>query len=273
MLGAIIGDIIGSAYEWHPTKNKRFKLFTEKSNFTDDTVMTCATLRAIRLGVNYEATYYVFGNNFEGRGYGGSFQEWLKTSALKRKPYNSWGNGSAMRVSPIGWMFDSVKQVLREARRSAECTHNDPEGIKGAQATALAVFYARKGKSKKYIKDQLEKRFKYDLTRKLSSFKRSYKFEVSCQKSVPEAIICFLESKDYIDAIRNAIALGGDADTQAAIAGGIAEAYYKYIPERIIKRAWKLLPVSFKNDLLNHSSNDYKKHMIPSKFFNNHDKI
>jgi ADP-ribosylglycohydrolase len=165
-----------------------------------------------------------------------------------------------MRVSPIGWMFNSVENVLGEARMSAECTHNDPEGIKGAQAVALAVFYARKGKSKDFIKGQLEKRFKYDLTRKLSSFKRSYKFEVSCQKSVPEAIICFLESKDYIDAVRNAVALGGDADTQAAIAGSIAEAYYKYIPLRIVKKAWKLLPQKLKTDLLNHCGS-YKKHI------------
>lgn len=258
MLGAIIGDIIGSIYERHPVKNKKFKLFSEDSRFTDDTVMTIATIEAINANRPYKDFYVYYGLKYFERGYGKSFKAWLQSK--EHKPYNSWGNGSAMRVSPVGWMFETKREVLKQARLSAECSHNHKEGIKGAQAVALAVFYARKGKSKQYIKEQLEKQFKYDLTRKLSSFKRGYKFDVSCQGSVPEAIICFLESKDFMDAIRNAVALGGDADTMACIAGAIAEAFYGYesIPLSVLKSIAPMLSSQFVYQLVHYSGDNYK---------------
>ena len=161
------------------------------------------------------------------------------------EPYNSWGNGAAMRVSPIGFMFDTVDEVLAEAKKSAEVTHNHPEGIKGAQAVALAIVLARAGESKEAIKQQLTDRFDYDLDRTLDGIRPVYSFEVSAQKSVPEAIICFLESTGYEDAVRNAVSLGGDADTMACIAGGIAEAFYVGVPDKIAASARELIPAEF----------------------------
>lgn len=161
------------------------------------------------------------------------------------KPYNSWGNGSAMRVSPIGFAFNNEIEVLDEAKKSAEVTHNHIEGVKGAQATALAIYLARMGKSKEAIKEAIEREFEYDLNRKLDEIRPEYQFDSSCAGSVPESIICFLESSSYEDCIRNAISLGGDADTMAAIAGGIAEAYYKEIPQFIKDKVYEILPDEF----------------------------
>ena len=228
ILGAICGDTVGSNYEWHSTKDKNFRLENPRTRFTDDTVMTVAIM-AWLLG-DYPTpveAMQTLGRRYSRAGYGGGFRKWIDSPTPQ--PYNSFGNGSAMRVSGCGWLFDTEEETLAKAKESAEVTHNHPEGIKGAQATALAIFMARTGKSKEDIKARITELFGYDLDRKLDDIRPGYSFNrdtVSCQGSVPEAIISFLESTSYEDAIRNAISLGGDADTQGAIAGSIAEAFY-----------------------------------------------
>lgn len=245
MLGSVIGDIVGSRFEFNPTKNKQFKLFTKDSRFTDDTILTTATLDAIVNKKSYGECYYVWGNLFPGGGYGGKFRAWLmQPSITDIHPYDSYGNGSAMRVSPIGYLYNTMEEVLAEATNSAIVTHNHPEGIKGAQSVALCIFLARNGSSKQEIKKTIEELFGYNLNRKSSIIKRTYKFDVSCQGSVPESIICFLESTNYEDCIRRAVSMGGDSDTMAAIAGGIADAYYGVIPIYMIRQARKILPDS-----------------------------
>ncbi len=239
MLGAIIGDIIGSVYEWSPTKTTAFPLFSPDSRFTDDTVLTVAVADAVLYQKDYARTIWEYGRKYPRAGYGRSFKGWLKGRDLL--PYGSYGNGSAMRVSPVGFAFDSTDEVLLEAARTAEVTHNHPEGIKGAQAAALAILLARQGNNKMEIKKQIESRFAYDLSRTLDEIRPDYGFDVSCQGSVPEAIIAFLESLNYEDAIRQAISLGGDSDTMACIAGGIAQAFYKDIPRHIVSQARLLL--------------------------------
>lgn len=224
MLGAIAGDIAGSVYEGRPTKRKDVALFGPGATFTDDTVLTVAVAEAVPTDRDYGKAIRAYALRHPHRGYGGGFLRWLATPDAG--PYHSFGNGSAMRVSPVGFAFDSADEVLREARRSAECTHNHPEGIKGAQATALAVFLARSGADKETIRTEIAGRFGYDLSRTIDVIRPAYTFDITCQGSVPEAILAFLDSTSYEDAIRNAISLGGDSDTQACIAGGIAEAYY-----------------------------------------------
>jgi len=172
-------------------------------------------------------------------GYGGSFHRWLRSH--DPQPYNSWGNGSAMRVSPVGFAFSTEEQVLAHARQTAEITHNHPEGIKGAQATALAVLLARTGHRKAVIKERIARQFGYDLQRTLAGIRPTYSFDISCQGTVPEALIAFFESDSYEDAIRNAISLGGDSDTLACIVGGIAEAFYGGVPEAIAVRVKQIL--------------------------------
>jgi ADP-ribosylglycohydrolase len=243
MLGAIAGDVIGSIYEAMPTKSTDFPLFHPSCRFTDDTVLTVATASAILGGTPYEAAYRAFGLRYPNAGYGSGFFEWLM--AEEPRSYNSYGNGSAMRVSPVGLAFDDVESVLREAKRSAEVTHSHPEGIKGAQAAALAVLMARSGASKREIRADLARRFGYDLNRKLARIRPAYRFDVTCQGTVPEAIIAFLESADVEEAIRLAISLGGDSDTLAAIAGGIAHAFYGYVPEAIDHFVRERLPAEF----------------------------
>jgi ADP-ribosylglycohydrolase len=241
MLGAIAGDIIGSFYEHHPTKSVEFPLFHEHCRFTDDSVMTLAVAHAILGNRNYGISMKDFGRRYPNAGYGGSFLGWLFEPDIH--PYNSWGNGSAMRVSPVGFAFDSEDEVLLEAKRSAEVSHNHPEGIKGAQATALAIFLARTSGSKLTIRKEITERFGYDLNRTIEQIRPSYEFDVSCQGTVPEAIIAFLESTDYEDAVRKSISLGGDSDTLACITGGIAHAYYKEVPAEITERVHEILPV------------------------------
>lgn len=241
MIGAIAGDIIGSVYERDTLKSKDFNLFSERTHFTDDTVLTIATADSLINTRDYTDSYRNWGNKYPYSGYGGSFRHWLRVD--NPKPYNSWGNGSAMRVSPIGFFYQSLEEVLKNARLSAEVTHNHPEGIKGAQSTAVAIFLARTGKSKDEIKKYIESTFQYNLSRKLDDIRKTYHFEVSCQKSVPEAIIAFFESENYEDAIRNAISLGGDSDTQACIAGGIAEAFYGGVPKNILDEIYERLPM------------------------------
>ena len=239
MIGAIAGDIIGSVYEAHPIKTEDFPLFSPGCRFTDDTVMTVATADSILTGKGYAAAYKEWGRLFPHAGYGGMFRQWLRNN--NSRPYNSFGNGSAMRVSPVGFAFDTLDKVLEEAKKSAEVTHNHPEGIKGAQATAAAIFLARTGKGKKEIKDYIETTFDYDLSATLAEIRPGYRFDPTCQGSVPQAIIAFLESSTYEDAVRKAISLGGDTDTQACITGGIAQAYYKTIDDHIIKKVRALL--------------------------------
>lgn len=228
MKGAIIGDIIGSRFEKNNVRAKDFDLFTDESRFTDDTVLTVAVAAAIMEGVSYERSIQIFALKYPKAGYGKSFKKWF--GMLKTEPYNSWGNGSAMRASAVGYAFNTREKVLEEARKSAEVTHNHPEGIKGAQAIALGVFLAKHGATKTEIKNEIVKTCGYDLDRTLDEIRPTYKFDVSCQGSVPEAIIAFLESTDFEDAIRNAISIGGDSDTIACMAGAIAEAFYKDIP-------------------------------------------
>lgn len=240
MIGAVIGDIVGSRFEHAPIKNKQFKLFTKESAFTDDTVMTLGTLEAIVKNKPYDICYRQWGKDYPNRGYGGSFREWLGNP--KMKAYNSFGNGSAMRVSPIGFLYNTEDIVLHEAKKSAECTHNHPEGIKGAQAVALAIFMARTKKSKEEIQKRIEDLFGYNFDVPTEKFKRTYQFDVSCQGSVPQAIQCFLEANSYEETIRRAVALGGDSDTLAAIAGSIADAYYGEISEYMMRMSFRILP-------------------------------
>jgi ADP-ribosylglycohydrolase len=245
MIGVIAGDVIGSVHEHGLIKSTDFPLLDPLSRFTDDTVLTVATAHAILTGTPYDVAYRDFGRQYPHAGYGGSFYRWLL--AEEPRPYGSWGNGSAMRVTPVGLAFDSVDDVLREAERSAAVTHNHIEGIKGAQATALAVFMARSGASKDDIRTDLLQRFGYDLRRTVDQIRPTYQWDVSCQRSVPEAIIAFLDSSDVEDAIRLAVSLGGDADTQAAIAGGIAEAFYKRMPDGMVSAVRERLPPHFIN--------------------------
>lgn len=247
MYGAILGDIIGSPFEFdRGDKTKDFKLFSRRSHFTDDSVMTLAVCEAL-LKVGQDATVkeiedavissmQSWGRRYPHAGYGGYFRRWL--TACHPEPYNSFGNGSAMRVSAVGWLYDSLENTRTVAKATANVTHNHPEGIKGTEATASAIFMARNGSSKEEIKKYIENEFHYDLNRTLDEIRPSYHMDETCQKTVPEAIIAFLEAKDFEDAIRNAVSLGGDTDTLGAITGSIAEAYYG-IPEWLMTECRK----------------------------------
>ena len=243
MIGAIAGDIIGSVYEQYPIKKTSFPLFSTASQFTDDTVLTLAVANSILNKIDYAASLKLFARKYPGAGYGMSFYRWMQSSSIE--PYKSWGNGSAMRVSPVGFAFNSTEAVLKEAEQSAAVTHNHPEGIKGAQATALAIYLARTGVDKAEIQHEIIERFGYHLDRSVDDIRRTYFFDVSCQGSVPESIISFLESHDFEDAIRNAVSLGGDADTMGSIAGGIAQAFYGKISSTIIAEVYRRLPDEF----------------------------
>jgi ADP-ribosylglycohydrolase len=243
MLGVIAGDVIGSRFEWQPTKTSDFALFHPLSSFTDDTVMTIATASAILRGTDFGSAYLDFGRRYPRAGYGGGFQRWL--SEASPRPYNSYGNGSAMRVAPVGYAYDDEESVLREAERSAAVTHDHPEGIKGAQATALTVLMARTGAGKDDIRDEIARRFGYDLDRTTAQIRPAYHFDVTCQGTVPEAIVAFLESTDYESAVRLAVSLGGDSDTLGAITGGFAQAFYGEIPVAIAAAVRERLPEEF----------------------------
>jgi ADP-ribosylglycohydrolase len=256
MLGAILGDIIGSPYEFDKNniKTTDFPLFGRYSHFTDDTVMTLAVAEGLMNGYDDETrseeelviAMQKYGKLYPQAGYGARFSGWLSDETPKA--YNSYGNGSAMRVSAVAWMFKNLEQVKRYARISARVTHNHPEGIKGAEATAAAVFLARTGKSKIEIKQYAEKTYHYNLHRTLDEIRPYYHHVESCQETVPEAIIAFLESSDFEDAIRKAVSLGGDSDTLAAIAGSIAEAFYG-IPAVLKGKAWSMLDEPLKSVL------------------------
>ena len=235
----IAGDIIGSVHEHLGTKTTTFELFHPDCRFTDDTVLAVAVADCLLHGSDYVEKLHEYFHAYPNAGYGLRFFEWAYSG--NKQPYNSWGNGSAMRVPAVGHAFDSVEDVLAEAKRSADVTHNHQEGVRGAQATAVAIWLARSGKSKEHIRDAIEGMFGYDLHRRLDEIRPAYHFDESCQGTVPPAITAFLESSDYEDAIRKAMSLGGDADTLACITGGIAEAFYGSVPAWIAKRALNLL--------------------------------
>jgi ADP-ribosylglycohydrolase len=240
MLGAIAGDIIGSVHEAAGTKTRNFALFIPESRYTDDTVLTIAVADALMSDGNYVDLFHDYFYAYPGAGYGQTFFNWAHRRI--REPYGSWGNGSAMRVSPVAYVFDSLSDVLKEARATAVVTHNHPQGIAGAQATAAAVYLARTGASKEEIRTYIAKTFEYALNSTVDEIRQTYQFDVSCQGSVPQSIIAFLDSDCYESAVRNAISLGGDADTMACIAGAIAEAFYGGTPTAIAEAALERLP-------------------------------
>jgi ADP-ribosylglycohydrolase len=239
MLGAIAGDVFGASYEFRSFKREDFDLFAMPRFFTDDTVLTIATAEALMGDGDYAAAYRRWGRAYPARPYGGRFVDWLEDSSLG--PYNSYGNGSAMRVSPVAWAFDSLPEVLAEAERSAAVTHNHPEGIKGAQATASAIYLARTGLNREDIRAEIANRFGYDLERTVEEIRPGYCFDVTCQGSVPEALIAFFDAGDFEHSIRLAISLDGDADTQAAITGSVAEAFWGGVPKRLEAEVRKVL--------------------------------
>jgi ADP-ribosylglycohydrolase len=238
MIGAIAGDIIGSVYEWNNIKTKQFDLFSPDCFFTDDTVLTVALAESILTGTDYVSLMKAYYRRYPGAGYGGYFHHWAQAQASE--PYNSWGNGAAMRISPVAFAFNTLDEVLVRAAEYTAVTHNHPEGIKGAQATAAAIFLARTGSQKADIKRYTAKTFGYDLSPSVDDIRTHYRFDESCQGTVPQAIVCFLESTSFEDAIRNAISLGGDSDTLACITGGIAQAHYG-VPLSIVDRAMSIL--------------------------------
>ena len=282
MLGAIIGDMAGSVYEFANTKRTDFPFFSDRSIYTDDSIMTLAVAEWLltdsqhthesleKIMVKYAEKYpYPMG------GYGGTFSQWLFCSerlmdyttgafAGRRVPYNSWGNGSAMRASAVGWIFSTLEETEEVAAISASITHNHPEGIKGAQATAAAIFLARTGKNKQEIKEYIEDRFGYDLSRHTDEIRKTYGWEDSCQGTVPPAIRAFIDSTDFESAVRIAVSLGGDSDTLACITGGIAEAYYQSIPDEIQRVATEKLPLEFQQVLKDFKDASYY-HLEPKE--------
>ena len=271
MIGAIIGDTVGSVYEFNNIKTTEFELFTDENNYTDDSVMTVAVADWLLNDKKHThkvltETFVWYAHNYPCPmgGYGGGFYHWLvnptpecvnivqEDGSIKhvvneiRKPYNSWGNGSAMRTSAVGWMFDTLEETERVAEIQASLTHNHPEGIKGAQATSAAIFMARTGKTKAEIKQYIESKYGYNLSVTCDQIRPGYSFDVSCQGTVPPAIIAFLESTDFESCLRLAVSLGGDCDTLTCISAAIAEAFYKDIPQHIVMAMWKLMPSDFK---------------------------
>ncbi len=239
MLGAIVGDIVGSPYEGRPIKTKRFPLFGDGCCFTDDTVCTLAVANALISGGDFAASLRSFARRFPDAGYGSRFSDWFRTDGAG--PYNSMGNGSAMRVSPVAYVAREQAEVLVLAERTARVTHNHPAGVAGAQATALAIWLARQGEAPGAIRTAIAGHFGYDLSPSVSQLRGSYGYDVTCAGTVPPALTCALEAADFEDALRNAVSLGGDADTLACIAGGLAEALFG-IPKVIARRALGYLP-------------------------------
>ena len=252
MIGSIIGDIVGSVYEFTPNniKTKQFEFFNPNGSYTDDSILTFATADWLLHGGEVAHYYSKYGEKYPWPmgGYGGGFKLWLVRSIRHQdyRPYNSCGNGSAMRVGPVGWAFDTIEGILAKAKESAECTHNHPEGIKGAQATALAIMMARHGCDKNEIRSEIEKRFEYDLQFTCEQIRPAYTWGGTCQDSVPQAIVAFLDGEDYEDSIRNAISIGGDSDTIGCITGSIAEAYFG-VPADLRNSAMNYLPEEFQS--------------------------
>ena len=265
MLGAIIGDTVGSVYEFNNIKTTNFPLFDPQCNYTDDSIMTMAVAQWLLTDPQHgmdtlETIFLDFAKKYPCPmgGYGGGFSRWLfHPEALgdyggrdfkpgTRHPYNSFGNGAAMRCSANGWMFDTLEETERVAGLSAAITHNHPEGIKGAQSTSAAIFMARHGASKEEIREYISAKYGYNLNRTCDEIRPIYDWDSSCQGTVPEAMIAFMDSTDFESAIRLAVSLGGDSDTLACITGGIAEALYKDIPDDIALKIWELIPDDFK---------------------------
>ncbi len=241
MLGAIVGDIVGSVYERDGIKSKDFPLFKAGCTFTDDTVMTVAVAEGLLNGGQAEdfiTAMKKYGQLYPEARYGRRFREWVLSD--DPNPYYSDGNGAAMRVSPVAWAFDTLNQVEKAAALTASVTHNHPEGIKGAQATAAAIFLTRQGATRAEVREYIQQQYGYDLSRSLEEIRPDYKFYRSCKETVPEGVTAFLESNDFEDALRNAVSLGGDSDTLGAIAGSIAEAAYG-VPEEIAKQVLSFL--------------------------------
>jgi ADP-ribosylglycohydrolase len=238
VLGAIAGDIIGSIYEATPIKTKDFPLFGPGVRFTDDSVCTVAVADALMQGGDFADTLRAYVRRFPGRGYGGMFARWAMTPGMPA--YGSWGNGAAMRVSPIAHWARDEAELLELAAASAAVSHDHPEAIAGAQAVALAMWLARGGSARSEIRATIERRFGYDLEQTVDQIRAWYRFDVSCQGTVPPAVVCALEAEDYQDAVRNAISLGGDSDTLACIVGGIAEILYG-LPDEVAREARALL--------------------------------
>lgn len=250
MFGAVLGDIIGSRFEFdRGGKTKDFKLFTGEDEFTDDSVMTAGVAQGL-INAGKDSTekeikksliksMQKFGRRYPYAGYGARFIDWVHTD--NPEPYNSWGNGSAMRVSAAGWLYDSLERTLDVARWTAEVSHNHPEGIKGAQCTAAVIYLSRIGKSKEEIKDYVIREFEYDLHESLDEMRRRHRHDESCMDSLPKALVSFFEGNSYEDVVRNSVSLGGDTDTLAAIAGAMAEGMYE-IPESILREGIGFIP-------------------------------
>ena len=268
MFGAILGDIIGQPYEFdRGHKTKEFPLFCKNPRFTDDSVMTIAICDGI-LKAGLEAdeqtmktamitSMQLWGHKYPHAGYGGRFYRWLANEDTK--PYNSWGNGSAMRVSSVGWLFETLERTREVARWSAEVTHNHPEGVKGAESTASVIWMARNGYFKTHIKEFIEKEFGYDLSRTCDQIRPNYRHVESCQETVPEAITAFLEGTSFEDVIRTAVSLGGDCDTLTDIATGMAEAFYG-LPEQ-----FKIWAYELTTDDMHVVMNEFEKHQLARK--------
>jgi ADP-ribosylglycohydrolase len=239
MIGAVAGDIIGSIYEHHNIKTTEFPLFSPGCRFTDDSVLTIALADALLNDEDYVTKMKEYYKLYPHAGFGGFFSSWAL--AESREPYNSWGNGAAMRVSPVGFAFDTLEETLHKTAYYTGLTHNHPEGIKGGCATAAAIYLGRTGKSKKEIKEYIESTFGYNLNRTLDEIRPVYHYDISCQGTVPEAIVAFLESTDFEDAIRKAVSLGGDCDTLTCITGGIAQGFYGGVPAPITEKVYSIL--------------------------------
>ncbi len=239
MIGAIAGDIVGSVYEHRNIKSKEFPLFTDGCRFTDDSILTIALADTLLTGTPYVKNLKTFYRWYPDGGYGGSFHGWARSS--HSEPYNSWGNGAAMRISPVGYAFDELTTVLTKAEEFTAVTHNHPEGIKGGQSVAAAIFLARSGRTKDDIRRYIETQFGYDLSRHVDEIRPTYAFDESSQGTVPQAVRAFLDSRDFEDAIRTAISLGGDSDTLACITGGIAASFYGGVPTWIQERVYSIL--------------------------------
>ncbi len=262
MLGAIVGDIVGSIYEWNNHRSKDFPFFGPGTDYTDDSVLTLAVADALLHGHPPQNALYLWATRHPKRGYGGSFSKWLTTWELA--PYGSWGNGAAMRVSPAALLANSLVEALELADRVTSVTHDHPEGLKGARATTHAIFLARHGASPAEIRRVVAQLYGYDMDRTVDTIRPVYRFNESCQETVPEALICALEAGSFEDAIRNAISIGGDSDTVAAIAGPLAEARFG-IPEDIAQEAMRRLPDDMRETLRKLYARSEYAHPIPSE--------
>ncbi len=242
MWGSIIGDIAGSVYEHKDEKARQVLFFEEGAHFSDDSVLTIAVADALLTNKSYAESYRYWGRRYPDAGYGKFFQQWLHSDA---EVGQSFGNGAAMRISPVAYWFNTLGEVLAEAERSALITHAHPDAIRGAQAIAASIFMARRGSNKAIIKEYVQSAFDYNLDLSLPELIEHYTFDSTAPGSVPQAIFCFLESTDYRDALTKAIIIGGDTDTLACMAGGIAEAFYGGVPQELLDKAVALLPEEF----------------------------